>query len=738
MFHPAPCGVPSDAGTQRSRPASGPSGAGPRPVAHDLRPSRLRGRWSRPPRNGARRCAARCRRAASTARWAAAPTAAGADVVLLCVPDAEIAAAAALHRARAARRPLLRRDDARAAAAPATRRFCLHPLMTVTARGADFAGAHAAVAGSDAARPAPPPSSSPRALGHDALRPSPTTTAPPTTRPPRSPRTSCHARVAPPSASATPASPRAARPARARHGRELGRRGRRAARSPARSPAATRRPSPRQRAAVAERAPELLGLFDALAAATRELARRAGAGMRTLRTVAELRARSRRAAARPHDRARPDDGRLHDGHLALIRARPRRGRRGRRLAVRQPDAVQRGRATSTPTRATRPRDAALAAERGRRPPLRPGAPTRSTRPASRRTVRVAGPLTETLEGAHRGAGHFHGVDDRRHQAAEHGRARRRLLRPEGRPAGAGHPAAGRATSTCPSRIEVVPDRARARRPGAVVAATCAWTTTTAQRALALTPRAARRRGTRVAAGERDAAAVRDRRPRRDDRLRRRARVPRARRPRRPSPVDAVDRRDAPRRSPPTSATLASSTTRSSSRRVDRDEREALSAHAAHHAQVQDPPGDGHRTATCTTSGSITIDPDLLEAADILEHEQVHVVDVDNGARFETYTIAGERGSGAMKVNGAAARLVHRGDTIIVISYGQYDEADLERYEPKRRPRRDRTPTPSSTSMRRWRPSSRRGRQPSQIHRRQWKACPRCATSPSRPTPRACR
>ena len=81
-------------------------------------------------------------------------------------------------------------------------------------------------------------------------------------------------------------------------------------------------------------------------------------------------------------------------------------------------------------------------------------------------------------------------------------------------------------------------------------------------------------------------------------------------------------------------------------------------------------------------GSITIDPDLLDAADILEHEQVHVVDVDNGARFETYTIAGERGSGDMRVNGAAARLVHRGDTIIVISYGQYAEADLKRYEPR--------------------------------------------------------
>ncbi len=81
-------------------------------------------------------------------------------------------------------------------------------------------------------------------------------------------------------------------------------------------------------------------------------------------------------------------------------------------------------------------------------------------------------------------------------------------------------------------------------------------------------------------------------------------------------------------------------------------------------------------------GSITIDPDLLEAADMLEYEQVHVVDVDNGARFETYTIPGVRGSGDMKVNGAAARLVHRGDTIIVISYGQYDEAELARYEPR--------------------------------------------------------
>ena len=81
-------------------------------------------------------------------------------------------------------------------------------------------------------------------------------------------------------------------------------------------------------------------------------------------------------------------------------------------------------------------------------------------------------------------------------------------------------------------------------------------------------------------------------------------------------------------------------------------------------------------------GSITIDPDLLEAADVRDYEQVHVVDVDNGARFETYTIAGEPGSGTMQLNGAAARLVHRGDTVIVISYASYDESELDRYQPR--------------------------------------------------------
>ncbi len=78
-------------------------------------------------------------------------------------------------------------------------------------------------------------------------------------------------------------------------------------------------------------------------------------------------------------------------------------------------------------------------------------------------------------------------------------------------------------------------------------------------------------------------------------------------------------------------------------------------------------------------GSITLDTRLMELADIREHEQVHVLDIDNGARFETYVISG--GPGDVILNGAAARLVHPGDKIIVITYAQYDEAELASYEP---------------------------------------------------------
>src|ERR671938_104374 len=79
-------------------------------------------------------------------------------------------------------------------------------------------------------------------------------------------------------------------------------------------------------------------------------------------------------------------------------------------------------------------------------------------------------------------------------------------------------------------------------------------------------------------------------------------------------------------------------------------------------------------------GSITLDADLMMRADIREHEQVHVLDIDNGARFETYAIPG--GPGDCCLNGAAARLVHPGDRVIVITYADYEDAELDGFEPK--------------------------------------------------------
>jgi len=80
-------------------------------------------------------------------------------------------------------------------------------------------------------------------------------------------------------------------------------------------------------------------------------------------------------------------------------------------------------------------------------------------------------------------------------------------------------------------------------------------------------------------------------------------------------------------------------------------------------------------------GSITIDTDLLDAADIRPYEQVAVVNINNGERFETYAIEGAPGSGDMCLNGAAARLAQPGDLIIVITYAQYDESELDGFEP---------------------------------------------------------
>jgi aspartate 1-decarboxylase len=80
-------------------------------------------------------------------------------------------------------------------------------------------------------------------------------------------------------------------------------------------------------------------------------------------------------------------------------------------------------------------------------------------------------------------------------------------------------------------------------------------------------------------------------------------------------------------------------------------------------------------------GSITIDTDLLMAADILPYEKVHVVDIDNGTRLETYAIEGPSGSGAIEMNGAAALLIGKGDRVIIMSYAQIDDAEARKLRP---------------------------------------------------------
>ena len=80
-------------------------------------------------------------------------------------------------------------------------------------------------------------------------------------------------------------------------------------------------------------------------------------------------------------------------------------------------------------------------------------------------------------------------------------------------------------------------------------------------------------------------------------------------------------------------------------------------------------------------GSVTLDQDLMEAADLLEGEQVAIVDITNGARIETYVIPGPRGSGVIGINGAAAHLIHPGDLVIIISYAVVDDAEARALKP---------------------------------------------------------
>lgn len=94
----------------------------------------------------------------------------------------------------------------------------------------------------------------------------------------------------------------------------------------------------------------------------------------------------------------------------------------------------------------------------------------------------------------------------------------------------------------------------------------------------------------------------------------------------------------------------------------------------------------HRATVTETNvdyeGSLTIDVNLLEAADILPHEQIHVWDVTNGARLVTYALPGERGGGEICVNGAGAHLIRTGDVVIIATYGEYEDAEAKRHQPK--------------------------------------------------------
>ena len=399
--------------------------------------------------------------------------------------------------------------------------------------------------------------------------------------------------------------------------------------------------------------------------------------MRTVRTVEELRAQLRpaRTARRARSASSPRWARSTPATSALMERAREDDRRRRRLAVRQPDPVrpERGplrlsarRGSATPSSPPRPASTCCSPR-----PSRRSIPTASRRPST------SGRWREPLEGAQR-PGHFDGVATVvtkllnmvgpdvaffGQKDAQQALIVRRVVRDLDIPVAdrglPDRPRARRARDVEPQRLPR-PRRARARHRPA--------------------PRARRRR-----AGRRRRRARRRRRrhgrARGDGALRRRARVPRARR----------HRHLAARRS--------ASTERSSWPSPRASGRARLIDNTLITRPTGDPETAMHRTmlkskihrATVTDAdlhyvGSITVDPELLEAADILEHEQVAVVDVNNGARFETYTIAGERGSGEMKVNGAAARLVHHGDTIIVISYAQYSREEMEHYEPARRPR----------------------------------------------------
>jgi aspartate 1-decarboxylase len=107
---------------------------------------------------------------------------------------------------------------------------------------------------------------------------------------------------------------------------------------------------------------------------------------------------------------------------------------------------------------------------------------------------------------------------------------------------------------------------------------------------------------------------------------------------------------------------------------ERSMRRTLCKSKIHRATVTD--------ANLEYEGSITLDPVLMEAADLIEYERVQVVDINNGSRLETYVMRGQRGRGDVVLNGAAARLVQVGDRVIIMSYADYDETELKDFQPR--------------------------------------------------------
>lgn len=403
--------------------------------------------------------------------------------------------------------------------------------------------------------------------------------------------------------------------------------------------------------------------------------------MKIVRTVAELRDLVRQARVRGTVGLVPTMGALHAGHVSLVRA-----------SVEQTDFTvvsvfvnprqfgDAGDLQAYPR--TEAADAAIAAEAGADVVFVPD--VAEVYPDGFVTeVRTAGPLTETLEGAHRGPEHFHGVTtvvtkllnmvgpDVAFFGAKDAQqvlVVKRLVR----------------DLNLPVRIEVG-DTIREPDGLALSSRNVRLTPDDRRQAVAI-PRALRAAEAALREGETDArtlvgvasavlagagiapeyVAIVD-----PETLVPRERVEAPSLLAVTAPVGPVRLIDNLMLAP-VAAAPAAPRTAAPRRRAVAPTRTMLKS-KIHRATVTD--SDLHYV------GSITVDPELLEAADILPHEQVAVVNVDNGERFETYTIEGERGSGEVKVNGAAARLVHRGDTVIVISYASYDAAALATYEP---------------------------------------------------------